>query len=113
MPAVHINRFKVIPKNHEPGKWCLIVDLSHPSAFSVNDFMEPELCSLRYTSVDEVVQVILSLGQGAQMVKVDIESAYRTIPVYPTDWLLLGMWWKEKMYMDTALPFGLRSAPNF
>ena len=110
--AVHINRFGVVPKNHQPCKWWLIVDLSHPDGFSVNDGIEPELCSLRYTSVDEAVQAILSLGQGAQMAKVDIESAYRIIPVYPTDRLLLGMQWKEKTYVDTALPFGLRSAPK-
>ncbi len=30
LPAVHINRFGVIPKPHQPGKWRLIVDLSHP-----------------------------------------------------------------------------------
>ena len=79
---------------------------------SVNNGIEPELCSLRYTSVDEAVQVILLLGQWAQMAKVDIESAYRIIPVYPTDQLLLGMQWKGKSYVDTALPFGLRSAPK-
>ena len=28
------------------------------------------------------------------------------------DRLLLGMRWKEKLYLDTALPFGLRSAPK-
>ena len=73
----------------------------------MNDGIEPELYSLRYTSVDEAVQVILSLWQGAQMAKVDIKNAYRIILVYPTDRLLLGM------YMNTALPFGLRSALKF
>ena len=61
MPAVHINRFSVIPKNHQLGKWHIIVDLSHPDGFSVNDSIEQDLCSLRYTSVDKAVQVILSL----------------------------------------------------
>ena len=28
---VHINRFGVIPKQHQQGKWMLIVDLSNPS----------------------------------------------------------------------------------
>ena len=55
MPAVYINCFGVIPKNHHPGKWRLIVDLLHLDRFSVNDGIEPELCSLRYTSVDKVV----------------------------------------------------------
>jgi len=29
-PAVHINCFGVIPKKHQPGKWCLITNLSFP-----------------------------------------------------------------------------------
>ena len=28
--GIQINTFRVIPKNHHPGKWRLIVDLSHP-----------------------------------------------------------------------------------
>ena len=26
-PQIHISRFEVIPKNHQPGKWRMIVDL--------------------------------------------------------------------------------------
>ena len=33
------------------------------------------------------------------------------IPVHPQDTLLLGMEWEEFIYIDKALPFGLRSAP--
>lgn len=46
------------------------------------------------------------------MGKVDIKSAYRIIPVNPSDRYLLGMHWKGKYYVDLALPFGLRSAPG-
>ena len=46
------------------------------------------------------------------MAKVDIESAYRMVPVHPSDRHLLGMEWKGNIYVDTALPFGLRSAPK-
>ncbi len=28
--SLHINRFGVIPKPHQPGRWRLIVELSHP-----------------------------------------------------------------------------------
>ena len=40
-PHIHINRFGVIPKNHQPGKWRLIVDLSYPEGNSVNDGIPP------------------------------------------------------------------------
>ena len=32
--------------------------------------------------------------------------------VHPEDRLLLGMLWDEELDVDTALPFGLRSAPK-
>ncbi len=108
LPAT-VNRFGVIPKNHQPGKWCLIVDLSHPKGESVNDGIEPELCSLKYMTVDEVVQAI---GPQTKMAKFDIESAYQLIPVHLEDRPLLGMRWRDNLDVNTALPFGLRSAPK-
>ena len=52
VPEVHIHRFGVIPKSHQPGRWRLIV---HPDGKSVNDGISSELCSLQYTRVDHVV----------------------------------------------------------
>lgn len=34
---IHINRFGVIPKHHQPNCWRLIVDLSYPDGASIND----------------------------------------------------------------------------
>ena len=42
----------------------------------------------------------------------DVEHAYRNIPTHPEDRHLLGMVWQGRLYIDTALPFGLRSAPR-
>ena len=111
-PRVQINRFGLVPKNHQPGKWRLIVDLSHPKGASVNDGVEPELCSMKYTSVDEAVKKVLILGAGTLLAKIDVEGAYRTVPVQPEDRWLLGMKWRGKLYADKALQFGLRSAPK-
>ena len=109
--GVQISPFGVIPKS-QPGKWRLIVDLSSPQGKSVNDGIRKEWCSLVYTSVDDVVKIIRGLGCGALMAKVDIKAAYRMVPVHPDDRYLLGMQWDGKLYIDTALPFGLCSAPK-
>lgn len=111
LPWVHSSPFGVIPKKHKPGKWRLIVDLSAPDKHAVNSFIEKELCSLSYISVDDVAQVILKLGKGTLLAKVDVKEAFRIIPVHPHDRLLLGMLWDSKLYLDKCLPFGLRSAP--
>ena len=84
---VQVSRFGVITKS-EPGSWRLILYLSSP------------------------VRAIVSTGEGAMLAKVDIKSAYRIIPVHPEDRPLLGMRWREALYVDSALPFGLRSAPK-
>jgi hypothetical protein len=105
---VHINRFGVIPKRHQPGKWRLITDLSSPPRKSVNDGILRDLCSLRYESVDDAARIIVEWGRGTRLAKIDIAHAYRNVPVHPADRHLLGMQWKGGVYVDTALPFGLR-----
>ena len=42
----------------------------------------------------------------------DIESAYRLVPVHPHDRSLLGLRLGDNVYIDPMLPFGLRSAPK-
>ena len=110
---IQISPLGVIPKKHTPGKWRLIVDLSSPKDFSVNDGIPKEFCSLSYVSVDDVAKHVLELGPGTRMAKVDIRSAYRHVPVHPDDRPLLGMQWRGHICVDKALPFGLRSAPRF
>ena len=79
---------------------------------SVNDGIDPALRSLSYVSVDTVAAAAAAFGPGALMAKVDIESAYRLIPVHPDDHCLLDVEWEDRVYYDTKLPFGLRSAPK-
>ena len=111
LPCLHFNRFGVIPKS-TPGKWRLILDLSFPQGASVNDGISPDICHLQLASVDDAVQLILELGANAYMAKLDIRQAYRNVPVHPQDRWLLGMHWQGQHYVDTVLPFGLRSAPK-
>ena len=62
--------------------------------------------------VDHAVQHVLALGRGCQLAKIDIEAAFRNIPVHPHDRHLLGMRWENELFIDAVLPFGLRSAPK-
>ncbi len=109
---IQINWIGVIPKGHTPGRWRIITDLSFPRGQSVNDGIPAERCSLEYTTVDRVAGAALALGRGALLAKIDIESAYRLIPVHPVDRPLLGCKWQGQVYVDGKLPFGLRSAPK-
>ena len=111
LPCVHTSPFGVIPKKHRPGKWRLMVGFSAPDGHSVNDFIEKELSTLSYISIDNIAQVVLQLGKGTLLGKMDVKEAFRLVPVHPSDRLLLGMVWKGDLYIDKVLPFGLRTAP--
>lgn len=109
---VQVSPLGLVPKAHQENKWRLIMDLSYPSGYSINDGIPPALCSLHYASVDNAVDIIKQLGRGAQLVKLDVKDAYRIVPVHPSDYCHLGLCWQGKTYIDRALPFGLRSAPK-
>ena len=108
---IHCSPFGVIPKKGG-NKWRLIVDLSSPEGASVNDGISSALTSIRYASIDDAVQTIHRLGNGTLMAKLDLKAAYHSVPVHPDDRPLLGTRWEEAIYVDTALPFGLSSAPK-
>ena len=97
VPEVHINRFGVIPKSNRPGKWRLIVNLSHLDRRSVNNGVDPEMCSLTDVRMDDVMETLLDLCPGVELAKLDVKSAYRIVPVHPEGRHLLGMRWRGQM----------------
>ena len=91
------------------------MDLSFPTSTSVNDgipknlyFGEPY--KLRYPSIDNLINLINSSGPECLLFKCDIQRCYRWIPVDPRDFHLLGITWRGSIFIDTKLPFGLRSS---
>jgi hypothetical protein len=50
--------------------------------------------------------MVQELGPHCKLFKSDIKSAYRLIPINPSDFELLGFCFKNKYYFNKALPFG-------
>ena len=92
--------------------WRTIFDLSCPEFFSVNDGILKEYGTISYESLKTAIQLVAQAGKGAVMMKRDLKSAFRHIPVSPHDYWLLIFEWNGKFYVDMFLPFGLRMAPR-
>ena len=90
-PSLHISHFGVIPKNNQPGKWHLILDLSSPEGQSVNDGVSKPPFTVQYVSVDAFIDGIMSLGRGTLMAKFDMASTYRNVAIHLDHRPLLGM----------------------
>ena len=113
LPQYQISRFDMIPKGHNTGKWPLITDLSYSLGKNVNDGIEAELCSLVYTSLDQVARATACYPPEALLAKVHIEFAHS--PSQCTPWTThsrLYTLWEGKLCIDVVLPFGVRLAPK-
>lgn len=102
----------LIPKLHQPEKWRLTVDLSSPHGGSVNDAISVDHCHMHYASVLDATAMVIQLGPGSMLEKIDLHHAYRILPVHADDHPMLGIQWGADTYVDTALQFGLRLAPK-
>lgn len=77
---------------------------------SVNDHIHYTE-DLHYITPAHVCSTIRTLGPGTFLAVIDIQSAFRLQPVHPLDQPLLAFHWLDSFYVDTRLPFGLRSSP--
>ena len=109
-PSVICSSLGVVPKS-SPGKFRIIVDLSSPKGHSINDNLCRHLTHVAYSSVEDATMLMHALGPGTMLAKIDIQSAYRIIPIHPSERPFLGMLWHNQVFIDCQLPFGLASAP--
>ena len=104
-----VSPLRVIPKK-QPGEYRMIHHLSFPYGSLVNYFIPSKFSSVHYASLDDAISMIKKLGPGCTLAKTDVRSAFRIIPVHPTDYHLLGMHWRSNYYVDCCLPMGLASS---
>ena len=109
--TLHISPLHVIPK---PGstKKRMIFNLSFPNGFSVNDNIAENCKRVQYCSISDVAQYLLQhfASEPAWMAKVDLEDAYRIVPISQLDWKYLGICVSGKYYVDRMLPMGAASS---
>ena len=104
-PTFRCSPLALIPKKAE-GEFRLVLNLSYPRNQSVNDFIDRDLCTVRYSSMDDAVRMIQKLGKGALPVKPDIKSAFRLLKIWQGDFDQFGFSFENQFYFDRCLPMG-------
>ena len=110
-PPLLISALGAIPK---PGsnKVRLIHDCSRPQGGALNDLADPE--GFSYQTIKDAAGYI---GPGDYLAKVDLECAYRSVKIHPTDFGLTGLAWtfegeeNPTLLYDQRLPFGAKKSP--
>ena len=96
------------------GTFCCIYNLFLPKfclGLSVNAAILKAYSTLTYSTVDEILVLILFAGRGAVILKCDFKDAFWNIPVAITDQRLLGFKWEKTIYTKYCLPFSLATMP--
>lgn len=93
----------------------VVMDLSFPPSGSVNSGIPDntyldEHYKLRLPGIDRLCEFILQHGRGCLLYKLDLQRAYRQLPIDPKDYFYLGFRHKNMLYFDTRCPFGLRTS---
>lgn len=104
----------VVPKRTDGVQtgWRLIFDLSCPDGKSVNDGIPIDYGAISYESLRTAIHMVAKAGRGARMIKRDLKSAFRYIPVSWLDRWCLIFEWEGQYYVELFLPFGLRTSPR-
>ena len=100
-----ISPLAIIPKRQQ-NSFRLIHDLSFPRGNSVNSHIPTEFSKVTYETLDHIVALVQKFGKDSLISKVDIEDAFRIMPIHPKDYNLLGFMFREKIYYDKCLPMG-------
>ena len=99
-------------REKKDGSRRLIMDLSQSRGGSINEGIDKESFKVQYSHFDDATDLVYKMGTNCLMSKIDIHHAFRILPVKQSQWHLLGICRLHHYYINTRLPFGLRSAPN-
>ena len=110
----HVSLLGAVPKND--GLMRVVLDLSSPKGFSVNDGILKDPYSVTYTASDDSVNLVRKQGKGCYLAKLDIKHAFRLCPVRPEEWHLLGYKWVfisihiQQLCIYSAVDIGIRTS---
>ena len=100
-----VHSLGAIPKPN--GSVRHITDCSRPKIRSVNNFMKDTFSSFAFNTLDDAV---VNINPGSYMATVDLQDAYRSVPIHPEDRKHFGLSWdfgSGPVYLtDNFLCFG-------
>ena len=101
-PTLRCSPLALIPKS-VPGEFRLVLNLSYLPNNSVNDFIDKQFCTVRYSSVDEAVRMVHILEPDVFLAKADVKSAFRLLQIWPGDLDQLGFTFDGKFILGFQL----------
>ena len=104
-PNMRCSPLGLVPKK-EPGEFRMIHHLSYPHGDSIKDQIDPNRCTVKYAKFDDAITIVQQKGRDCLLAKCDVKSAFRLLPIHPSDFELVGFKVENQYYVDKSMPMG-------
>ena len=89
----------------EVGGLCIIIQ--HPwDEVSMTSLMQIST-PLHIAEFGDAILIVLKLGRGDFMAKIDLRNAFQLCPIRKQDWHLLDVYWQHRYFIIKCLPLEL------
>lgn len=88
----------------------VVIYLTKDLHISINDQISSDDFPTRWGSAEITASIIAWAPPGTQAASLDIEAAYRSIPILPDHKRFLVVMFNDQLFLDHVLPFGLSPA---
>ena len=105
MPDLMCFPIVMVPKR-DSIEMRMIMHLSYPYSYSINDFIDEDKASTHYQQFDDAIKLVVKQGRFCWLAKGDVKSAFKLAPIKYDDLVCFGIYFDGQYYMDLMLPFG-------
>ncbi|CAE7229144.1 unnamed protein product [Rhizoctonia solani] len=103
----------VIAKS-KPGEFRIVQDFSFPKGEGPHPALNAEIDSDSFTCewgfFNNIVDIILACPPGTEAATLDVDAAYRRMPIHPDDQPHIVIMWDNQVWLDHCAPFGAASS---
>jgi hypothetical protein len=109
---VWVSPLGAVPKGDPSlGKFRTIFHLSHGQGGGANGRIPPALGKTVFPTFVQAARAIDDAGPDAHLALFDVQAAFRLLPLHHEAFARMVMCWEDKYFVDTCVPFGLRTGP--
>ena len=100
-PTFRVSHIGLVPK--KDGNFRMMHNWPHPMHNSVNDFIDSELCAVRYANIDDAVKLVKRIGRNGKLAKADVKKCISfTSSFSERFWSIRFLFWKQVLFCQVS-----------
>ncbi|CUA67876.1 hypothetical protein RSOLAG22IIIB_07569 [Rhizoctonia solani] len=103
-----------VVEKSKPGEFRIVQDFSFPRDGGTHPALNAEINSDDFTCewgfFGDIADILLACPPGTEAATLDVDAAYRRMPVHPSDQPHTVVIWNGKAWLDHCVPFGASSS---